>query len=253
MTTVEGLRKFNALAAIFHLFQGVILLLISSDFSLPVMSYFLEMDDVTNKLNPVPEVVFNLRLGPLIAGFLILTAVAHVAVSSPWVYQWYSSNLGKGVNYARWMEYSISSSVMLVVIAMLIGIYDVASLILLFALNASMILFGWLMELQNQSGNHVNWTPFWFGTFAGIITWVAIGIYLFGAGNGDGGPPAFVYGIFGSIFIFFNVFAINMVLQYKKIGPWRNYLFGERVYILLSLSSKSVLAWQVFAGTLRPV
>ena len=187
MTTVEGLRKFNALAAIFHLFQGVILLLISSDFSLPVMSYFLEMDDVTNKLNPVPEVIFNVRLGPLIAGFLILTAVAHVAVSSPWVYQWYSSNLGKGVNYARWMEYSISSSVMLVVIAMLIGIYDVASLILLFALNASMILFGWLMELQNQSGNHVNWTPFWFGTFAGIITWVAIGIYLFGAGNGDGG------------------------------------------------------------------
>ena len=165
----------------------------------------------------------------------------------------YSSNLGKGVNYARWMEYSISSSVMLVVIAMLIGIYDVASLILLFALNASMILFGWLMELQNQSGNHVNWTPFWFGTFAGIITWVAIGIYLFGAGNGDGGPPAFVYGIFGSIFIFFNVFAINMVLQYKKIGPWHHYLFGERVYILLSLSSKSVLAWQVFAGTLRPV
>ena len=142
---------------------------------------------------------------------------------------------------------------MLVVIAMLIGIYDVASLILLFALNASMILFGWLMEVQNQSGNHVNWTPFWVGTFAGIITWVAIGIYLFGAGNGDGGAPAFVYGIFGSIFIFFNVFAINMVLQYKKIGPWRNYLFGERVYILLSLSSKSVLAWQVFAGTLRPV
>jgi hypothetical protein len=59
-----------------------------------------------------------------------------------------------------------------------------------------------------------------------------------------------VYGIIASLFIFFNVFAINMFLQYKKVGPWRDYLFGEFVYILLSLTAKSALAWQVFAGTL---
>ena len=252
-TTLGSLRRFNAVMALFHLAQGVILLSLSSDFSLPVMSYFLEMDTVTNKLNPIPALLFNLRLAPLIAGFLIITAIAHATVSSPWVFQWYSRNLGTGANYARWMEYSLSSSVMLVVIAMLVGIYDVASLILMFSLNATMILFGWLMELHNQTEQDVNWTSFWFGTFAGLMPWVVIGIYLFGAGNGDGGPPGFVYGIFGSIFVFFNVFAINMVLQYKKIGPWHDYLFGERVYILLSLSSKSVLAWQVFAGTLRPV
>jgi hypothetical protein len=251
--TLDGLRRFNGVMAFFHLAQGVILLSLSTDFSLPVMSYFLEMNTVTSKLNPIPELIFHLRLAPIIAGFLIITAIAHATVSSPWVFQWYSRNLGMGANYARWIEYSLSSSVMLVVIAMLVGIYDVASLILIFSLNASMILFGWLMELHNQTEKEVNWTSFGFGTFAGIMPWVVIGIYLFGSGNGDGGPPAFVYVIFGSIFVFFNVFAINMVLQYKKIGPWKNYLFGERVYILLSLSSKSVLAWQVFAGTLRPV
>jgi len=41
-----------------------------------------------------------------------------------------------------------------------------------------------------------------------------------------------------------------MVLQYKKVGPWRDYLFGERMYVLLSLVAKSALAWQVFGGTL---
>ncbi|MDH5294973.1 MAG: hypothetical protein OEW91_14955, partial [Acidimicrobiia bacterium] len=34
------------------------------------------------------------------------------------------------------------------------------------------------------------------------------------------------------------------------IGRWRDYLFGERFYILLSLVAKSALAWQVFGGTL---
>jgi hypothetical protein len=59
-----------------------------------------------------------------------------------------------------------------------------------------------------------------------------------------------VYGIFVSLFVFFNCFALNMWLQYRKAGPWRNYLFGESVYVLLSLTAKSALAWQVFFPTL---
>ena len=102
-TTLGGLRRFNAVMAFFHLAQGIILLSRSSDFSLPVMSYFLEMDKVTNKLQPIPEVRFNLSLAPLIAGFLILTAIAHATVASPWFFHWYSRNLGTGANYARWM------------------------------------------------------------------------------------------------------------------------------------------------------
>ncbi|MDA0263809.1 MAG: heliorhodopsin HeR [Chloroflexi bacterium] len=252
-STLAGLRRFNAIMAVFHLAQGIVLILLSTDFSLPVTSSFLKFDAVANKLVAAPDEIASLPLAPMIAGFLFISAAAHAAVSSPWFFPWYARNLRKGVNYARWIEYSVSASVMIVVIAMLVGIYDIASLILIFAVNASMILFGWLMELHNQTTGETDWTSFWFGTFAGTIPWVVIAVYLIGSGSGEGGPPGFVYGIFGSIFVFFNVFAINMVLQYKKIGPWRDYLFGERAYIILSLTSKSILAWQVFAGTLRPV
>ena len=65
--------------------------------------------------------------------------------------------------------------------------------------------------------------------------------------------PDFVIAIFITIAVFFNLFAINIVLQYKKIGRWENYLYGEKMYIVLSLVAKSALAWQVFAGTLRPM
>jgi len=60
------------------------------------------------------------------------------------------------------------------------------------------------------------------------------------------------YGIFFSIFVFFNIFALNQYLQYKRIGKWSDYLYGEKMYILLSFVAKSLLAWQVFTGTLRP-
>ncbi|MFC1944278.1 heliorhodopsin HeR [Chloroflexota bacterium] len=252
-TGFSNLRRFNGVMAIVHLVQGVFILLLSTDFSLPVSSSFLEFDPSRDRLVPGPEVLSDLQLAPLIAAFLFLSALAHALVASPRIYEWYVRNLRGGINYARWMEYSASASVMIVVIAMLVGIYDIASLILIFALNATMILFGLMMEMHNQTTRTTNWTSFWCGSFAGIVPWIAVVVYLIGSGNGEGGPPGFVYGIFVSIFLFFNVFAANMVLQYRKVGPWRDYLFGERMYIVLSLVAKSALAWQVFAGTLRPV
>lgn len=252
-TRLLRLRWFNGVMGLVHLAQGVLMLALSSDFSLPISASFLKFDPAASKLAPVPETLVDLRIGPLVAAFLFLSAIAHVLVTSPGIYEWYVRNLTKGINYARWIEYSFSASVMIVVIAMLVGIYDIASLILIFTLNATMILFGLMMELHNQTTQKTNWTSFWFGSVAGAVPWIAIAIYLFGSGGDGGGPPGFVYGIFASLFVFFNVFAINMVFQYRKVGPWRDYLYGERAYVILSLFAKSALAWQVFAGTLRPV
>jgi hypothetical protein len=250
---LRSLRRFNAVMGGVHLLQGVLMLVLSTSFALPVMTSFLQFDVAAGRLVPHPAVAFELPIGPLVALFLFLSAAAHFLLASPPIYPWYARNLRRGVNFARWAEYALSSSVMIAVIAMLAGIYDIATLIALFALNATMNLFGWLMELHNQRTEKTDWTPFLFGALAGLVPWIAIGIYLFGAGSGDARPPTFVYAVFGSIFVFFNSFPINMVLQYLKVGRWRDYLFGERVYIILSLVAKSLLAWQVFFGTLRPV
>jgi hypothetical protein len=139
---------------------------------------------------------------------------------------------------------------MIVLIAMLTGITNGYALLGLFAVNASMILFGLVMERINREGEQVDWWPFWFGSLAGAVPWIAITIAIVGAERGDGDVPGFVYGIFVSLFLFFNSFAVNMLLQYRRVGPWRDYLFGEQMYIVLSLGAKTALAWQVFGGTL---
>lgn len=247
---LRRLRRFNALLAPLHLVQGILMLALSSAFALPITTSFLSEDPAQLAGPPAPETIVDLRIGPLVAVFLLLSAAAHATLALPRVHRWYEAGLERGINVARWVEYSLSSSVMIVVIALLVGIFDLAALIALFAVNAAMILFGLMMELHNQRTERTSWVAFWLGTIMGTVPWIAIGIYLIGAGvNGD--VPGFVYGIYGSIFVFFNVFAINMVLQYRKVGRWRDYLYGERAYMLLSLFAKSALAWQVFGGTLR--
>jgi len=247
----EKLKRFNLVMGFLHLFQGGLILWLSNKYSVPVKETLLGYDAVNQTFTTVTNTIMNLKLGPMIAMFLFVSAIAHFSVST-YGYSWYVRNLKRGINYARWYEYAISSSIMIVVIAALCGIYELSSLILIFALNATMNLFGLMMELHNQTTKKTNWTAFVFGSFAGLICWVVLGLYFFGALlTASDAVPTFVYFIFGSLAIFFNVFAINMILQYRGKGRWKDYLFGERVYIILSLTAKSALAWQVFGGTLR--
>ena len=242
------LRIYNLAMGVFHAAQGAIIVALANDFSLPVTASFLEGPPGSGLSSA--EVLFDVPLGWGVASFLFLSAIAHFTISLPGVFEWYTKNLKRERNYARWIEYSISSSVMVVLIAMLPGIYDIAALGAIFAVNATMVLFGLLMEHYETPGRP-SWLSYFFGCLAGVVPWLLIGFYVWSPGSAAD-PPSFVYAIFVVLFIFFNTFALNMVLQYKKVGRWADYVYGESAYVLLSLVSKSILAWMVFANTLVP-
>ncbi len=249
----ESLRRFNLIMGFLHLVQGIFMWAVSNDTTYPIYTNFLNFNTETLSLQPLPELFYELPFGPATATFLLISAVAHFYLATIG-YRRYTRNLEQGMNPVRFYEYALSSSLMIVLIGMLAGVWDLGAIILLFGINATMNLFGIMMEYHNQGRDKVNWTSFIYGCIAGIVPWIVIVIYFVGAVNsGEAKPPAFVYTIIPTLFVFFNIFAINMVLQYKKVGPWRDYLFGERVYIILSLSAKTVLAWLIFAGTLAPV
>lgn len=250
---LAGLKRFNLVMGFLHLIQGIFMILVSNDTSYPIYTNYLSFNTETFSLSPLPELVYELRFGPAVATFLLISAVAHFYLATIG-YNRYIANLKKGMNPIRFYEYALSSSLMIVLIGMLSGLWDLGAIILIFGLNAMMNLFGITMELQNQTTKKTDWTSFIYGSIAGIIPWIVIFLFFLGSvGSGDEGPPAFVYAINPILFVFFNIFALNMVLQYRKTGRWADYLFGERAYIILSLVSKSILAWLIFAGTLAPV
>jgi len=247
VSQTRSLRRANVGAAVLHAVQAVAVLALATGFALPVTASYMAGPPGTPAQDPV--VLFDIPTGLAVAGFLALSALAHLIVCTAW-WQRYVADLGRQRNPARWIEYSLSSSLMIVLIAQLVGISDVAALVALFGVNAAMILFGWLQERYERPGSG-GWLPFAFGCVAGVVPWAAITIYLLSPGStSPASPPGFVYGIFASLFIFFNVFALNQWLQYRAKGRWQDYLFGEKVYIVLSLTAKSALAWQIFAGTL---
>jgi hypothetical protein len=247
-TPTSTLRRWNIGVGVAHLVQAVVLLVLSNDFAIPVVAKVQTGPPGTELA--IEKVFFDLRFSAAIAIFLLFAAVDHLAMAAPKVVDWYEGNLRRGINPARWAEYSVSASLMVVLIAMLPGITNLYALIGLFAVNAAVILFGWLMERENPPGRQVTWWPFAFGCVVGVVPWIAITIALVTSQSEGDGVPGFVFGIFVSLFVLFNCFAVNQWLQYRRAGRFADYLYGEKVYLVLSLVAKSALAWQVYAGTL---
>ncbi|MFM8973112.1 MAG: heliorhodopsin HeR [Actinomycetota bacterium] len=244
---MRRLRRWNLGVGVAHLAQAVAIVALGNGFAIPVVAAVQTGPPGT----PLVEeaTFFDLGFAYAIGAFLLLAASDHLLVATA-ARPWYEANLRRGINVARWAEYSVSASVMVVLIAMLTGVTDLYAVIGLFAANAAMIGFGYLMERVNQDRERVSWLPFTLGCVVGAVPWVVITVAIVVSSAKADGVPGFVYVIFVSLFLLFNCFAVNQWLQYRRRGRFADYLFGEQAYLVLSLVAKSLLAWQVFAGTL---
>jgi hypothetical protein len=239
-----GLRLWNLGLAGLHLVQAAAIVALAGDFAISVTSSFPE--GPPGAPQPAPSSLFDVSIGWATAIFLGLAALDHLltATISRDVYE---RDLGRGINRFRWVEYSLSATLMVILISFYSGITGIDAIISIAGANIAMILFGWIQELMNPPGRDTTtMLPFWFGTLVGIAPWVAIVLNVVGAEM----VPGFVYGIVVAQFVFFFSFGLNQWLQYRGVGRWADYAFGEKGYLVLSLVAKSVLAWQIFGGSL---
>lgn len=241
---LSELRRWNVGLAILHLGQAAVILFLTSDFAIAVITSFPDGPPGAGTLKTAT--LFDLRIGWAVALFLALAGLDHLLTASLGR-KVYERDLERGINRFRWVEYAFSATIMVIVIALYWGVVTINALIVIAGANVAMILFGWLQERMNPPGRSATtMLPFWFGSLVGITPWLAMGVNPFLYTD----APTAVFAILIVQGVFFFCFGLNQWLQYREVGRWANYAFGEKTYLVLSLSAKSVLAWQVFAVSL---
>lgn len=239
-----GLRRWNLGLAGLHAVQAVAVLVLAGPFAITVTSSFPTGPPGSPAVAPEP--LFDVRIGWAVAVFLLLAAADHLLTGTV-LRGPYERDLTRGIDRFRWLEYAFSATLMVVLIGFYSGLTAITVVIAVAGANIAMILFGWLQELMNPPDRaRTTMLPFWFGTVAGIAPWVAIGVNVAGADT----VPGFVYGIVVVQALLFFSFGLNQWLQYRRVGRWADYLVGEKTYLVLSLVAKSLLAWQIFGGSL---
>ena len=262
----KQLFNWNRILVLLHGIQAIIIVAISPTDALVRFEGTYPVSKIVNGqfagLESAKELLFSFPLAYLVAAFFGLSALGHFLVAYP-LRKRYEGWLAQQFNPMRWAEYALSSTLMILGIASLSFVTDAGALIAIAVCNASMNLFGWSMEEANIGRKNVQWSHYIFGCIAGIAPWLAlftsVGLSLanWPTGVGPNGrsleefKPVLI-AIYVSLFISFNIFAVNMVLQRLKVGRWADYLHGERSYMILSLVAKTLLAWQVWTGVFMP-
>ncbi|NDA39813.1 MAG: hypothetical protein EBX86_07070, partial [Actinobacteria bacterium] len=147
---LRGLRRYNLIAGVFHLLQAIAIMALANDFALPVSVKYL-------KDAPVPGasfesvLLFDFPIAIGVAIFSLLSALAHLWIVGPG-FRNYTNDLSNMRNIARWIEYSVSSTLMIVLISLINAVWDVVALMAIAGVNVAMILFGWLQEKYEEPG-----------------------------------------------------------------------------------------------------
>ncbi len=249
----SSLRRWNVWLSVIFVTQAVAILLFSKPRDVAITTNYVTHDPLAigHPLVPAFRHLFDVNLAAAVALLLLVAGIAHCVVATTYRSR-YENELTRGVNRVRWAEYALSTGVILSLLGLLVGVRDVASLVMIFGVSVAVHSLGLLVGLHGK-GQQAEW-PFWGAACAaGLLPWIVFGVYIFGTEvYGMTHYPVYVYWIFGSMAVLSFGFVANLYLQHKQRGKWASYIYGEKVYMVVSVIAKTALAWQIFAGILKP-
>jgi hypothetical protein len=253
-TGAAKLRPWNMWLAVLYGAQGLAILVLAAAHAWSVTTNYLSKDPIASQIAGHPVLVtatkqlFSVNVALLVAAFLFVAAIAHLAAATKHRAQ-YEADLRRRINRLRWIAYGIGGGIAVVVVGLLSGVSDVSSLGMLFVLSVVAASLGMSIELHTGKARTM---LYWAGCLVGLVPWAVLAMYVYGAQIGGGHVPGYLYAIYASMFVLSALLAVNLCLLSKQRGRWADYLYGERAFIVLSLVAVTALAWQVFAGALRP-
>jgi len=241
----EDLRNWHAAAAALHGAQAALTALLLG-LSPSGKRFRLTRADAQKELS-------KYNMDPLIPTFPALSMTNHIVCAASTKYRDYVSDNRQ--NPLRWAEYSVSSGIMLWIIAQLTNITDRNTLATLMVYNACMMYIGALLEKKFAESSEPLKNPEVIGLLG--VSWAIFGnvwsliFNRFDYEIRSIDAPKIVYAIVIALFVFFLTFGGLHLLAGLKIGVFADFDTVEKGYIILSMTSKTLLTWMVYGGVLR--
>lgn len=187
-------------------------------------------------------------------GFTLVTVIAHFVYATN-VFGGYKTSLELGRNMWRYLEYGLSATLMLIIVAMLSNAKTNNTLILLAVVSITMFMCGAAVEHAISIGMKIHYTQVMLMFGASIIlflgAWLVIGLSFFSTvsdsknnSNDGSSPPKWLWAVFLTQLIMFSLFAVASIYYIKT----KNFATTEKFYIGLSLAVKTTLTILLIYG-----
>jgi len=273
------LTKWNAAMSLFHgVFAAITLAVGNTDLAVPVYGSGVKVivgglngtnvgTNATDGWALKPDfssVSSHIHLTWAVACFFGLSCLFHLGNALLWK-PLYLRALEKGYAPFRWIEYSMSASVMILILAYTSGTTTQPVLVSLFGFTAITMAFGHLHEvvcrpksleawaisnkLERLQAHLIGYVPQCFAWGLVIAQFMEAGGSSATDSQGEKSQmPTFVYGIvFGELLIFWCFGLVQLIVSLR---PPAKYYQGEIAYMWLSLLAKGVLGLLVLSNVL---
>jgi len=166
----------------------------------------------------------------------------------------YSSELDKGFNRIRWLEYGITATLMVFVLCILSGIKDYDTAILLSNTSIAIMSIGYFLEQSSTKGAKIMACVIGFYLLFVLFGTLMRNMFERFQEAKDAGKelPDCLYGVLTPMLFWFISFGVVAVLNVKNMGK-KNYDFRkyEKYYIYLSYLSKAFMGYYIAFGLTR--
>jgi hypothetical protein len=255
----DSLKKYNYACFWAHFLQSLAAIIYTvysdqaRDFRVYILTHYADWDP---DLGPksATQVIGTFPLAAVTCAVPMLSAIAHLYIGLTYVN--YRQRIAEFTNTVRWIEYAFSSTLMFFLICLLFSIYDISTLIALACINATVMFCGYVMEQQNyellKTGAKPILTSFYVGCSIGVVQWALLYSTL---SVTDGSMPAIIWALLFTYAVLYMLFAVNMFVLYNYSEGKNNtirYINSEKYYMILSLTSKSLLLWLILSGVNQP-
>lgn len=257
-TAMEKLQTLNFFVAFASFVQAALILFLSNAFNgiHAVFTSFPTNDTLAATSTGHPQIVsathrlFDVHLSWLIAAFLIVTAIMHLALATI-LRKRYEREIGARVNRVRWATYAVSGSILLLTIALAAGVSDLVTLMAIVGFNVIAGLVALSREHYTQNGERTR-LVYGIGAIAAAAPWVIFLLNVLGTHQfGEGGMPKYIYWLYFTGLVLVSALARNLIQQTRARGRWTDYLYAERVYIWLSLIGSAAVTWELYYSVLK--
>jgi|LGOV01.1.fsa_nt_gb hypothetical protein len=255
------IRRFNLLLGLGYFAQGIFMLaaaLVINDIKIikPLLySSYMNWNTGNSSngwqgfLENTLEVVKEVPIALLISIVLLISGVIYFALVNYKISSSYNSDLQTGLNKFRWIDYSITTSITLMFVAMLFGINDITSLVFLIFIAFSSNIMFMVMEILKKLDGGTRWFFFIMGTI--IQGGALLMIFLYQKNNG---APEVITSMMTGFLIaqiaFFVLTLLITVLKQLDVWKFKDGMFVERAYSLTAFLYKSAFTWMFFIGAL---
>lgn len=259
------LSSLNYYAFWLHLLSAIAIAIVfgvmKKEINFNTSLYTYKITDITGDKNQNVEFDFGEDSPHIdVKGYSLKTIVVLIFFITA-IFHWYyykSSNyykeVAKGYNRYRWVEYGITATLMIFVLAIISGIKELYATLLLVCSSIVLMSFGYFFEMNKDRKVKLSalimgffifaytWAVFWGNFVPNLLASKEIGYEI----------PSWVYGVLTPMIFWWLSFGIIAILNFKAYKK-KDYDFKryERYYILLSYFSKAFMGYYLTFGLTR--